>query len=161
MPRLRRLIDPDPVRRTLELSDEAFISSYLPAGWSSWTHPGTETSYELRFGRADRLGDGIVDTCLGLLERTVGHYYEASTPGWCAADKREEMRLKEMRYFVVLGPGRDPEGEDEKSLTRESTQEATLEAARVCGFMSVMPLWEEGEPTLYCYELHLDESVRG
>lgn len=48
------------------------------------------------------------------------------------------MREPDLRYLLV----RDPAG-------------------RVCGFTSLMPTMEEGQPVVYCYEIHLEPDLRG
>lgn len=32
---------------------------------------------------------------------------------------------------------------------------------QLCGFTSLMPTWEEGQPVVYCYEIHLVDELRG
>ena len=50
------------------------------------------------------------------------------------------MRSPELRYILV----RDSE---------------TPRAIR--GFTSLMPTYEEGEPVIYCYEIHLEPELQG
>lgn len=49
----------------------------------------------------------------------------------------KEMRSPELRYILVL---RDDQ---------------------VCGFMSMMPTYENDEAVLYCYEIHLKTELKG
>lgn len=70
--------------------------------------------------------------------------YKASAAGWHAANKRREMRLLDLRY-VLLGLGKQDVG-----LCGE-----------VYGFCSFMLTWEDGIEVIYCYEIHLDERLRG
>lgn len=64
----------------------------------------------------------------------------SSSFGWRPSAKRVEMRSEGLRYFLLV------DADDSDAL---------------CGFMSVMPTWEEGLPVLYCYELHLEPELRG
>ena len=62
------------------------------------------------------------------------------------------MRLRDLRYVLLLGgrsgccSGRRAEGET---------------GSPVEGFLSFMLTWEDGVEVVYCYEVHLDEGVRG
>lgn len=76
--------------------------------------------------------------CLGLIEETSRSHYEASSRGWNPRKKLIEMKEAEMRYIVV----------------KDS-------AADVRGFTSLMPTYEEGEPVIYCYEIHLKPEMKG
>ena len=49
------------------------------------------------------------------------------------------MRSPELRYILV----------------REKDTQA------IRGFTSLMPTYEEGEPVIYCYEIHLQPELRG
>lgn len=75
--------------------------------------------------------------CLGLIEKSSKSHYEASSRGWKPRKKLAEMKEPEMRYIVV----RDATGS-------------------IAGFTSLMPTYEEGEPVIYCYEIHLKPDMR-
>lgn len=47
------------------------------------------------------------------------------------------MRDPDLRYILVKDP-----------------------AGRVCGYTSLMPTMEEGQPVIYCYEIHLKPELR-
>jgi hypothetical protein len=81
-------------------------------------------------------GDDL-DACLRLVEQTSRVDYESSTTGWNPVKKMVEMKSSELRYIPV----KDPEG-------------------IVCGFTSLMPTYEEGEPVVYCYEIHLKPELQ-
>jgi hypothetical protein len=76
--------------------------------------------------------------CLSLIEETSKSHYAASSRGWKPRQKLTEMKSPEMRYIVV----KDAAGD-------------------VRGFTSLMPTYEEGEPVVYCYEIHLKPDMRG
>lgn len=75
--------------------------------------------------------------CLSLIEETSKLHYEASSRGWKPRKKLSEMKEPEMRYIVV------------KDATND-----------IRGFTSLMPTYEEGEPVIYCYEIHLKPEMR-
>lgn len=64
--------------------------------------------------------------------------------GWKPAQKRAEMRSPELRYILVRRRNRDGEG-----------------AGEIRGFTSLMPTYEEGQPVVYCYEIHLKPDLQG
>lgn len=72
------------------------------------------------------------------MEETSRQDYEGSSRGWDPPAKRKEMRDPDLRYVLV----RD-------------------ESSRIRGFTSLMPCLEEGQPVVYCYEIHLKPELRG
>ncbi|TRX91454.1 hypothetical protein FHL15_007678 [Xylaria flabelliformis] len=80
-----------------------------------------------------------LDACYNLIEETSRPDYEASsTFDWKPVKKMAEMKSPELRYILV----KNSEGD-------------------VRGFTSLMPTYEEGEPVVYCYEIHLKPELRG
>ena len=80
------------------------------------------------------------------------------------------MRLREMRYLLLVGPcyeGEDGKGDrggtgGEGGGAGEGEGGGRGEEERtVYGFCSFMLTLEDGLEVLYCYEIHLDERVRG
>lgn len=86
------------------------------------------------------------------MERTSAADYKASVDGWNPLKKRREMRLLDLRYLLLAREGLIEEGhtEEERGLGRP-----------VEGFLSFMLTWEDGVEVIYCYEIHLEERVRG
>lgn len=68
--------------------------------------------------------------------------------------KRREMRLRDLRYFLL---GRGEEG----LFKEEGPEVGGMGASLVEGFLSFMLTWEDGIEVIYCYEIHLSERVRG
>ncbi len=84
-----------------------------------------------------------MDACFSLIESSSGDDYRNSSAGWHPEAKRKEMRSPGLRYVLVArdgGGGRD---------------------AAVDGFTSLMPTFENGEPVVYCYEIHLSAGLQG
>lgn len=73
-----------------------------------------------------------------MIKETSAADYAASSRGWNPKQKRSEMREPDLRYLIV----RDQTG-------------------TVRGFTSLMPTMEEGQPVVYCYEIHLQPELRG
>jgi len=79
-----------------------------------------------------------LQTCFKLIEETSGDDYRASTNGWHESRKIKEMLSPGLRYILV----RDVNGE-------------------IRAFTSLMPTFEEGQPVVYCYEVHLKPELQG
>lgn len=79
-----------------------------------------------------------LDACFSLVRATSQIDYERSSRGWDPSAKREEMWHPDLRYILV---------KDSDSV--------------VHGFTSLMPTVEEGQPVIYCYEIHLEPELRG
>lgn len=79
-----------------------------------------------------------LQACYDLVEKTSGDDYRASADGWHPKKKMVEMKSAELRYILVR---------DENNDLR--------------GFTSLMPTWEDGEPVVYCYEIHLEDELHG
>ena len=76
--------------------------------------------------------------CFHLIEETSRADYENSANRWHPDKKLKEMRSPELRYVLV----------------RDST-------GAVRGFTSLMPTFEDGQPVVYCYEIHLKPDLQG
>jgi hypothetical protein len=83
------------------------------------------------------LSDADFGACFRLIKLTSADDYKKSKTGWRPVAKQKEMKLLDLKYFLVK---RDNELE---------------------GFASFMPTHEDGHPVIYCYEIHLASAVRG
>ncbi|KAI1192452.1 acyl-CoA N-acyltransferase [Nemania serpens] len=136
----RKRTTTDPIDNVNRKSDDQFIEEHLcPSDlpWTSWTHPGTRIQYSLHLVGAGGLSSADLDSCFHLIEETSRAHYESSTVGWKPATKLTEMKTPELRYILVKDP-----------------------AGVVRGFTSLMPTYEEGEPVIYCYEIHLKPELQ-
>ncbi|KAK3291876.1 uncharacterized protein B0H64DRAFT_242156 [Chaetomium fimeti] len=129
-------------------TDKEFIADYLPPDnpppdtqpWTTtWTHPKTGTEYTVDLVRIESLSERDFMACFQLIEQTSRVDYENSTAGWNARKKMIEMKSPGLRYILVK----------EK------------DTAALGGFTSLMPTYEEGQPVIYCYEIHLQPSLQG
>ncbi|KAM0335513.1 hypothetical protein ACHAQA_000561 [Verticillium albo-atrum] len=107
-------------------------------GWSAWTHPRTGKLYRLSLQQPACMTPDELKSCFDLVEKTSGNDYRASADGWHPAKKKVEMKSTELRYILVVDEG-----------------------GALQGFTSLMPTWEEGEPVVYCYEIHLEDDLHG
>jgi hypothetical protein len=82
--------------------------------------------------------DDELEACFDLVDETSGEDYRNSSLGWHPAMKRREMRSPDLRYILV----KDGDG-------------------KINGFTSLMPTFENHEPVVYCYEIHLKPELQG
>ncbi|KAM0440944.1 hypothetical protein ACHAPT_000247 [Fusarium lateritium] len=129
-----------PIETANKKSDDDFVQEYLKPsdGWPQWTHPRNDTVYTLSLSRPTTMRDDELEACFNLVDETSGADYRSSSLGWHAAGKRKEMRSPDLRYILV----KDGDGE-------------------INGFMSLMPTFEDKEPVVYCYEIHLKPDLQG
>ncbi|KAM0262878.1 hypothetical protein ACHAQJ_001469 [Trichoderma viride] len=131
---LRKSQKINPIATANDKIDEDFIRDYLKPsqGWTSWTHPLTQQSYSLGFLSSHDLSKDDFRSCFDIIEFTSGADYKNSSVGWHAAMKKKEMKSPDLRYILVKD-----------------------EAGTVKAFTSLMPTFENHEPVVYCYEVHL------
>lgn len=85
------------------------------------------------------MSDEQLETCFRIVEDSSGADYRDSSAGWHPAAKKKEMRSPDLRYILV-------------------TEE---DGVSIKGFTSLMPTFENGEPVVYCYEIHLTPGLQG
>ncbi|KAL9949855.1 hypothetical protein D7B24_006166 [Verticillium nonalfalfae] len=139
-PKKRRRAPTNPLEAANRKTDEQFIRDHLQPsdGWATWTHPHTAKLYALCLKQPARMTHDELQACYDLVEKTSGDDYRASAYGWHPKKKMVEMKSAELRYILVR---------DENNHLR--------------GFTSLMPTWEDGEPVVYCYEIHLEDDLHG
>jgi hypothetical protein len=97
----------------------------------------TGEEYDITLCTAADLSDADFEAGFRLIELTSAESYRNSSAGWKPAAKKKEMRLLDLKYFLV----------------KRNDQ---LE-----GFVSFMPTHEDGYRVIYCYEIHLAAALRG
>ncbi|KAK4186286.1 acyl-CoA N-acyltransferase [Podospora australis] len=142
----KRSWTPDPLDLVNEKTDEQFVAGYLqhstkdPSPWvTAWTHPTTGVKYDICLKQPANLEEDELNACFRLIEETSRKDYENSAQKWHPKDKLKEMRSAELRYILVK---------------EEETGE-------IHAFTSLMPTYEEGQPVIYCYEIHLKPHLQG
>jgi N-alpha-acetyltransferase 40 len=137
--RKRRRADKTPIEWANEKTDEEFIDDFLVVAWfSRWTHPKTKQNYGISLRSAGNMLPADLQACFSLVEETSKPDYEVSSDGWKPSAKKREMRSPELRYIMVKDA-----------------------AGVIKGFTSLMPTYEQGQPVVYCYEIHLKDELRG
>lgn len=84
------------------------------------------------------MSNSELNACLDLVDETSGAAYRSSSIGWHVKAKKTEMRSPDLRYILI-----------------KDADEA------IKGFTSMMPTFENGEPVVYCFEIHLKPELQG
>ncbi|KAI0881408.1 acyl-CoA N-acyltransferase [Annulohypoxylon maeteangense] len=137
----RRRAATDPIERANLKDDETFIREHFCPStptWTGWINPKTEERHSLDLIQSGNLTTEDLEACFRLVEETSRADYESSLIGWKPDKKLTEMKSPELRYIIV---------KDSTGIIR--------------GFTSLMPTYEEGEPVVYCYEIHLKPELQG
>ncbi|KAF3069727.1 hypothetical protein GL218_07994 [Daldinia childiae] len=137
----RRRAATNPIEKANQKNDESFFKEHLrPSNptWPEWINPRTQDKFPLSLTSSSNLSDEDLDACFKLVEETSRADYESSSAGWKPGKKLAEMKSPELRYILV------------KNIV-----------GSVRGFTSLMPTYEEGEPVIYCYEIHLKPELQG
>lgn len=156
----RERVPTSPVERANRKTDKEFISDYLqpsisstllhspsssptqpplPKPWTTeWTHPKTSTKYSISLVQSGKLSSEELKACFDLVKETSYDDYQNSKDRWQPRKKMEEMKSPDLRYVLVK--------EDSGSIR---------------AFTSSMPTYEEGQPVVYCYEIHLKPELQG
>ncbi|KAI1619369.1 GNAT family acetyltransferase Nat4 [Exophiala viscosa] len=88
-------------------------------------------------GAARDVSSETIEQCLKLIEQTSAEDYRSSEIKWSGHKKRKEMKLPDMKYFILL------------------------EHHQVIGFVSFMVTYEDGYEVLYIYEIHFTPEWQG
>lgn len=136
------------------LSLPAYRAKFLPSLSSSsptlfalnpiTTPTSAPQQYSLGFESGRSLPAFEFLACYDLIRSTSFEAYQASSIGWLPSKKRKEMRLRDMRYLLV------------KSIGDGAQHTEVVE-----GFVSFMLTHEDEYEVIYCYEIHLEERLRG
>ncbi|KAF1935707.1 acyl-CoA N-acyltransferase [Clathrospora elynae] len=130
---------------------------------------------------AGELKKSEMDACIGLVEKTSGRDYRASSIGWNPRKKREEMLDTEMVYLLVR-QGAVAEQTQAQDMADSEKAKATpadekgspqliqdyasvSDAEEIVGFISFMFTYDDPPhddyEVVYIYEIHLHERLRG
>lgn len=101
-------------------------------------------NYLVRFTTPEGIREEDLEACFKLVERTSSKDYKASSMGWSARRKKEEMKDKDMKYLLLT--------------TSDGVNYSPR--YRVDGFLSFMFTKEE-VPVVYVYEVHIRPSLQG
>ena len=134
-----------------------------------------DTSLTLGLESADTISKDDLGACFRLIEESSGEAYADSSMGWSPTKKRKEMKLPDLRYFLLRGgaasaieDGGEWEGNKGKgggvgegAKEGDGDGQSEEEGGRVQGFASFMLTYEDGHEVIYLYEIHLSPALRG
>lgn len=106
--------------------------------WPEWTHPRSGDIYTMSLTRPQNMSNRELDACFNLVDETSGAAYRSSSVGWHIRSKKNEMRSPDLRYILI---------KDQEDV--------------INGFTSMMPTFENGQPVVYCFEIHLKPRLQG
>ncbi|KAK3496469.1 hypothetical protein B0T13DRAFT_400300 [Neurospora crassa] len=147
-----------PIERANRQTDKEFVANYLqpsvtsstlhpsspaqlpPKPWTTeWSHPKTGTKYTISLVQSGKLSEEELKACFDLIKETSYDDYQNSKDKWQPRKKMEEMRSPDLRYVLVKDGS----------------------SGSIHAFTSLMPTYEEGQPVVYCYEIHLKPELQG
>ena len=132
-----------------------FIEHYYPKPQGVYTGKNGK-EYNITTQTSSTLKKGQFVRCFNLIEETSGADYKASSSGWDTKVKEAEMKEEDMKYLLVTeAKQHSPEPAEKQVETKKDSP------TEILAFLSFMLSFEEGEPVVYIYEVHLDKSVRG
>ncbi|KAJ6779981.1 hypothetical protein PWT90_03359 [Aphanocladium album] len=139
-----------------KLANEEFTNEYIKPSdesWPAWTHPTTEAKYAMSLQSPEDMSEAELEACYEIIHYTSGKDYRGASVGWHPEAKRAEMRSPGLRYILVKRTKND------SKQTRDGTVDAASAEASPDGdiraFTSFMPTFEDNQPVIYCYEIHL------
>ena len=148
----RRKVEQKLIEGVNDLQGEELIQRIFPNGSldqaihivHTLSHP--ESRLKLAFLSSSALGNdkSLLDECVGLVEESSAHDYQASEVKWSTPKKRREMVLPDMRYLILTT----------SNLTDNGSP------ASLAGFASFMFTYEDGHEVVYIYEIHLKHAYR-
>jgi N-alpha-acetyltransferase 40 len=129
-----------------KLNIRDLFEQYCPkAAWEAICEKAQAADLDIATADAGSLTSEQLNACLDLVELTSAEDYQNSETGWSRSKKRREMKLPEMRYILLLGPG--------------AVQ--SLPASELAGFVSFMITYEDGYEVVYVYEIHFAPASQG
>ncbi|EER45175.1 GNAT family acetyltransferase Nat4 [Histoplasma capsulatum H143] len=158
------------------LSLEDFINRYIPLRIRDFTISvpcrtpavnGQELyeTYSLEIHSSTSISKTDLESCFLLVKLTSSEMYKHSTTGWSPAKKKNEMKLLDMRYMLLVRnttPTTCPPATESVSLIHMDEKSQTPETGRreLGGFLSFMVTYEDEIEVLYCYEIHLAPELQ-
>ena len=117
----------------------AFVARLMPAASQQFTPHASSHAYHIVLESSKTIQPHDLRICFSLIESTSKADYAVSSTGWHPKAKQKEMKLPDLKYFLVRR-GTSPE---------------------VLGFASFMLTYEDGREVVYLYEVHLADELRG
>ncbi|KAL9107942.1 MAG: hypothetical protein Q9227_007264 [Pyrenula ochraceoflavens] len=107
---------------------------------------------------SSELSPSEFSACFALFEQNSRRAYEASSWGWHPARKKKEMRLPDLKYFLLVESSSSSSSQLDGQC---ENRDASPDRSRIVAFLSFMPTYESGVPVLYIYELQIQRAYQG
>ncbi|KAJ3488869.1 hypothetical protein NLG97_g6106 [Lecanicillium saksenae] len=143
-----------------KLTNEEFTDEYIKPSdesWPTWTHPKTAAKYSMSLRSPEDMSDAELEACYDIVENTSGKDYRGASVGWHPEAKRAEMRSAGLRYILVkrTRDARGDDGDHAEAVNEGIRRDETGPGGDIRAFTSFMPTFEDNQPVIYCYEIHL------
>ncbi|KAL4787398.1 acyl-CoA N-acyltransferase [Aspergillus varians] len=115
-------------------------------------------SYELSIYTASTISNADLNSCFKLIELTSSTAYKSSSMGWSPTEKREEMKLPDMKYIILRRRAAATVSNGDQDQKGDSS---SSDAGEFAGFLEFMVTYEDGYEVLYCYEIHFMPEMQG
>ena len=136
------------------LDKAAFYDRHVQVAISEMIFPEDLDRLSTVFETSSSISDADLSACFDLVKHTSAAAYKSSNKGWSGSQKREELREPNMKFLIIRRASSNTEADDIVQVPDRHNR-------AVEGFVSFMITREDEFDVLYCYEIHLQPSVRG
>ncbi|PGH14706.1 hypothetical protein AJ79_02872 [Helicocarpus griseus UAMH5409] len=130
----------------------------IPRPTTTPTDKGQYDTYSLQIDSSSSIPRADLESCFLLVKLTSSEMYKHSTTGWSPAQKKKEMKLRDMRYMLLVRTSSTAEPEPKKGT--EKRARIASGGRDIGGFLSFMVTYEDGIEVIYCYEIHLAPELQ-
>ncbi|KLJ12240.1 hypothetical protein EMPG_12697 [Blastomyces silverae] len=126
-------------------------------------------TYTIEIHSSSSIPKTDLESCFLLVKLTSSEMYKHSTTGWSPVKKKNEMKLLDMRYMLLVRsttpgspqppPPTTTKSECHKILDKRARTPQTG-GRELGGFLSFMVTYEDEIEVLYCYEIHLAPELQ-
>ncbi|OJD23708.1 hypothetical protein ACJ73_04940 [Blastomyces percursus] len=139
------------------------LSISVPCTTPTITDQERYDTYSIEIHSSSSMPKTDLESCFLLVKLTSSEMYKHSTTGWSPAKKKNEMKLLDMRYMLLVRSTTPSSPQLPPTTTKSQRQKISDEGARtpqtggreLGGFLSFMVTYEDEIEVLYCYEIHL------
>ncbi|OAT06134.1 GNAT family acetyltransferase Nat4 [Blastomyces gilchristii SLH14081] len=144
------------------------FSISIPCKTPTITDQERYDTYSIEIHSSSSIPKADLESCFLLVKLTSSEMYKHSTTGWSPSKKKNEMKLLDMRYMLLVRtttpgspqpPPTTATSERQKVLDKE-VQTSQMGGRKLGGFLSFMVTYEDEIEVLYCYEIHLAPELQ-
>ncbi|EEH46953.2 uncharacterized protein PADG_03051 [Paracoccidioides brasiliensis Pb18] len=151
-----------------ELPFDEFINRYVPPRIHDFsisvprltttpTDLGTYDTYSIEMYSSSSISLEDLESCFLLVKLTSSEMYKNSAGGWSPKKKKNEMKLLDLRYMLLV---RTTTGQGQDQNSSKNTGSPVTGGRAVGGFLAFMVTYEDGFEVIYCYEIHLAPELQ-